>query len=207
MRDGWSGELRGRFMLCLTAGLAALLLSGCVKGLRPSDASAISASASSVRVGGTVTIKATSFLAGSTLSFAVNGVPGGNDQTGRITIAGLYTAPAVVPTPDPVTITATSSLAPGSPHSLSIQILNPVAMPVSVTPGSFLSGTATPVAVAGTQFVRGAQIFWNGMAVPTTFVSATQLTAVLTAPAPGTFSLMVSNPYWARCRRHRSPYR
>ena len=35
---------------------------------------------------------------------------------------------------------------------------------------------------------------WNGVAVPTTLVSSTQLVAVIPAPNPGTFPLLVSNP-------------
>jgi uncharacterized protein (DUF1800 family) len=48
--------------------------------------------------------------------------------------------------------------------------------------------------VNGSQFVYGAQILWNGVAVPTTFVSNTQLAAAVAAPTPGTYPLMVSNP-------------
>ena len=43
--------------------------------------------------------------------------------------------------------------------------------------------------VTGSQFVYGAQILWNGVAVPTTFVSGTQLVASIAAPNPGTFPL------------------
>ena len=65
-------------------------------------------------------------------------------------------------------------------------------MPVlnSVTPSGFSEGTTT-VAVNGSQFVYGSQILWNGVAVPTTFVSGTQLVASIAAPNPGTFPLVV----------------
>ena len=46
----------------------------------------------------------------------------------------------------------------------------------------------------GSQFIYGAQIFWNGAAVPTTYISATQLAASLTAPNPGSYMLYVANP-------------
>jgi hypothetical protein len=42
------------------------------------------------------------------VTWSVNGVAGGNSIVGTITSAGLYTAPATVPTPPQVTVTATS---------------------------------------------------------------------------------------------------
>jgi uncharacterized protein (DUF1800 family) len=62
-----------------------------------------------------------------------------------------------------------------------------------VAPTGITEGTTT-IAVNGSQFVYGAQILWNGVAVPTTFVSNTQLAAAVAAPTPGTYPLMVSNP-------------
>jgi hypothetical protein len=62
-----------------------------------------------------------------------------------------------------------------------------------VTPSGFSEGTTT-VTVAGSQFVYGAQIMWNGTAVPTTLVSDSQLVAAIPAPNPGTYPLLVSNP-------------
>ncbi|HKD62246.1 MAG TPA: DUF1800 family protein, partial [Terracidiphilus sp.] len=52
----------------------------------------------------------------------------------------------------------------------------------------------TQILVSGSQFVYGAQVNWNGKAVATTFVSSTQLAAVIPALNPGTFPLLVSNP-------------
>jgi len=42
--------------------------------------------------------------------------------------------------------------------------------------------------------VYGAQIIWNGAAVPTTLNSDSELVASVAAPIPGTFPLMVTNP-------------
>ena len=83
------------------------------------------------------------------VSWLVNGIAGGNPTTGQICVAGSnpclpisasnggsvdYIAPAGLPTPDPVTITATS-LADGTMSaSASVTILNHVA--VSVLPGN-----------------------------------------------------------------------
>ncbi|MGA8109180.1 MAG: DUF1800 family protein, partial [Acidobacteriaceae bacterium] len=124
-----------------------------------------------------------------------NGIAGGNAEVGTINSQGLYTAPAVVPTPNTVTVT---SVAPGypshAPGSLVLSVLNPIPVISSVTPSGFAEDTPTTVAVNGSQFVYGAQILWNGVAVPTTYISGGQLVASISGPAPGTYPLTVSNP-------------
>jgi len=56
------------------------------------------------------------------------------------------------------------------------QIANPL-VPTAVAPGS----AAFTLTVNGTGFVSGATVYWNGSARSTTFVSAAQLTAAITA--------------------------
>jgi uncharacterized protein (TIGR03437 family) len=51
--------------------------------------------------------------------------------------------------------------------------------------------------VSGTGFLSGATVQWNGSALPTTFVSATQLTASVAASliaTAGNASVTVANP-------------
>jgi hypothetical protein len=55
-----------------------------------------------------------------TVTWSVNGVPGGSATTGTITPGGLYTAPAAVPAPSTVQIRATSANAFGQ---VSVQIV------------------------------------------------------------------------------------
>ena len=43
---------------------------------------------------------------GSPMTFYVNGIQGGNAELGTVDSKGLYTAPAIVPVPNTVTITA-----------------------------------------------------------------------------------------------------
>jgi uncharacterized protein (DUF1800 family) len=74
-----------------------------------------------------------------------------------------------------------------------VSVLNPIPIINSVTPSGFPEGMTT-ITVSGSQFIYGAQIFWNGVAVPTTFVSNTELAASISAPNPGTYPLMVNNP-------------
>ena len=52
---------------------------------------------------------------------------GGNAEFGTIDSKGLYTAPAIVPVPNSVTITATSVDHPTFPQgSASVGVLNPI---------------------------------------------------------------------------------
>jgi uncharacterized protein (DUF1800 family) len=183
--------------LILLASLgAAALLTSC-SGITVNNGSsftAISAAVSTLRVNQTTQLAMHTQFDGTSLTLSVNGIPGGNPQVGTISSAGLYTAPAIVPIPNSVTITSTSIAHPDFPAgSASLAIWNPIPVINSVNPSGFAEGT-TQVNVAGSQFVYGAQVMWNGKPVETTYVSSTQLVAIIPAPNPGTYPLLVSNP-------------
>ncbi len=176
----------------LCAGLGA---AGCGSGFNKGIAAELYSPASSVRVNNTVQLETNSGLTGSPVVFSVNGVPGGNAQWGTVDSKGVYTAPALVPTPNnSVTITATAPAYPdATAGSVTLAIWNPIPIVASATPATFAEGTEL-VTVQGSQFIYGAQIYWNGVAVPTTYISGTQLAATLSAPSPGTYQLYVTNP-------------
>jgi uncharacterized protein (DUF1800 family) len=172
-----------------------ILMTGCGSGFDKGYPSFISAPASIVRVAQTLQLQTQSLVTGSPMSFWVNGVLGGNPQIGTIDSNGLYTAPTTVPTPsNTITITSLATNFPqDTPGSVTITVLNPIPIITTVTPTSFSEGTST-ITVSGSQFIYGAQIYWNGVAVPTTYVSSTELAASISAPNPGTYPLMVGNP-------------
>jgi hypothetical protein len=68
----------------------------------------------------------------------------------------------------------------------------------SLNPSSAIAGSAGSVLnVTGTQFDTAATVQFNGSALPTTFVSSTQLQAAIPASdvaTPGTANIMVANP-------------
>jgi len=66
------------------------------------------------------------------VSWSVNGVAGGNAVVGTITSAGSYTAPADLPSPAAVTITATSHADPTKSDSAAVTVTSDIAL--SVTP-------------------------------------------------------------------------
>ncbi len=155
---------------------------------------AIGSPATSVRVNQTLQLTSSYLASGQAMTFYVNGIAGGNATVGTITNAGVYTAPAVIPNPYTVQITSSIAKFPTAvPGSVSIQVWNPIPVLGTVTPNGFSEGTTT-VTVSGSQFVYGAEISWNGVLVPTDFVSGTELVAKIAAPNPGTFPLTVTNP-------------
>ncbi len=75
---------------------------------------------------------------------------------------------------------------------------NPVPAVTSLSPATATAdGAAFTLAVTGSGFVNGSVVQWNGASRPTTYVSATQLTAAIPAAdiaAAGTATVTVVNP-------------
>ena len=177
----------------LLIGLAGCSSGGLITGTTTNPTVSVSVSGgSSTRLGATTQFSAT--VTGATNSgviWQVGGVTGGNATFGTISAAGLYTAPATMPSSSSVTISATSVASASASGSLAESLLNPV--PVSS------SGTATQVGsslnylvdIVGSGFVSGSVIQAGGAAQTTTFVSATELQATVTV-ASGTTSLAVA---------------
>lgn len=182
-------------LMCGCFAVIASLMAGCGRGFDKGYPSFISAPNSTVRVSQTLQLSTQSKMTGSPMNFWVNGVLGGDAKVGTIDGNGLYTAPATIPTPNnTVTITSLAKDFPqDTPGSVTVSVLNPIPVINTVTPSTFSEGTST-ITISGSQFIYGAQIFWNGVAVPTTYVSGTELAASLSAPNPGTYPLMVGNP-------------
>lgn len=82
--------------------------------------------------------------------------------------------------------------------AVSFTITSPTFAITSLSPSFATAGGATfSLTVSGTGFLSGAMAQWNGSALPTTFVSATQLTASVAASliaTAGNASVTVTNP-------------
>ena len=141
------------------------------------------------------------FVSGTTntsVAWSVNGVAGGNNTVGTISTAGLYTAPAQPPTPNVVTVTATTVAAPAASGSVLVTLGNP---PPKITSLSFTTIDAgspdTPLVVSGTGFTTQSQVVFGPTALATTFVSSTELTATVPASSlasAGAFPVTVRTP-------------
>lgn len=105
---------------------------------------------------------------------------GATGSPGSISTGGRYTPPAALPVPNTVIVTATSTATPTASASATVTILNPYPTVASTSPSTVAVGSYT-ITVNGSGFVTGAVVKVNGVALPTTFVSATKLTATGTA--------------------------
>lgn len=156
--------------------------------------SAITISPSSAVLSTTATKQFTAVMSGAPapgIAWSVNGIGGGNATVGTISVAGLYTAPAAVPSPSTVTVTAMRTDDPTLFDAATVTIVDApeiFAMPVSVGPAASPSSaannlTARPVSVG---FVaQGASVIDTLTAPPVSveFVTAPfSTTSTLTAP-------------------------
>ncbi len=85
------------------------------------------------------------------------------------------------------------ALALTAPAQNPVPFVNQPLLPSSVAPGS---GTFA-IAVNGTGFARGATVQWNGTPLATTYISSSQLSAIVPASEVaviGTATIVVSNP-------------
>jgi len=174
------------------AGFSALEIFGCGGGLSTTPTPVavsvmISPASVTVAVGGTQQFTATVQNTGNTaVTWQVNGMAGGNATVGTISSSGLYTAPAAVPSPAAVTVTAVSQA--DATKSASAQVTITAAVPASVT----ISPASATVAVGGTQqFTATVQntsntaVTWqvNGMAGGNATVGTISSSGLYTAPA------------------------
>ncbi|MGA2418774.1 MAG: DUF1800 family protein [Candidatus Acidiferrum sp.] len=181
------------------AGFVALLMAGC-SGLTSSliapqqgDIS-ITPSKGTLRGGASLAFiaKASSTAA---ITWSVDGVAGGNSSVGTISATGQYVAPEFPPTQNAVTITATETADSTKSGSATIMLQNPLPQVTAVSPGTISIGTYT-ITVDGAHFAAGAAVQLNGVALNTTRVSSTQLTATGTAASNqvGNVNITVQNP-------------
>ena len=111
--------------------------------------------------GGTQAFSATVVNAGSNtaVTWNVNGIAGGNSIVGTISNAGLYTAPATIPTPATVIVSAVPLADPQRSGSATVTIAN---VQVSVTPSVAMVATgATEPFVAAVMNTSNTAVTWQ----------------------------------------------
>ena len=180
----------GKAVLCLA--IISGLTAGC--GFSFNEAaiekmSAIQATGNNLRVTQTMQFKTEA-----PVIWSVNGIPGGNADIGTISSTGLYTAPGIVPLPNnQVTIGSSAEIYPSSKGNYGVAVLNPIPIVTAITPGNFPRewrrswSTDRPLST-GRKFCGMVQ------PVPTTYISGTQLVAMVTEYTPGTYPVTVVNP-------------
>jgi len=134
------------------------------------------------------------------VTLAINGVAGGNATVGTAvsnTDGSIsYTAPAVVPTPsNVVTMTITSVDNPTVSITQGIAVLNPIPILTSATPSSLTTtSTSTSFTLSGQNFINGATVLVNGVAVNPSSTNSTTLTATIAPTQESYLDLQVLNP-------------
>jgi hypothetical protein len=154
----------------------------------------VSPSTANIRAGDSFAFQ--SSVSGTTntaVTWSVNGTNGGSSSLGAISATGSYTAPAALPSPNTITIRATSAAKSSAVGSSAVTLLNPTPVLTGVNPASVGTGSFT-LTVTGSKFVSGAQVLLGNTALATSYISATQLTASGSASSAGTYAITVSNP-------------
>lgn len=137
-------------------------------------------SSGNVTVGASRQLTAYVPLSPNTVTWSVNGVTGGNTTVGTVSGSGLYQAPAVIPASNTVSVRATSTAYPARSHAVSLTITQPPVQLWSTSPRSVPVGPFS-ISLNGSNFTPASVVRFGDVALPTTFVSATRLTAAGTA--------------------------
>ena len=160
--------------------------------------SVASLSPSSATAGGsafTLTVTGSNFVNGAKVRW--NGADRATTFVSATQLQASITA-ADVSAPGTVPVTVLNPDGGGS-NTISFEVMGPLSPAVTGLSPSYAiaGGSAFTLAVTGSNFVNGAKVRWNGADRTTTFVSATQLQASITAAdiaVAGMISISVINP-------------
>lgn len=149
----------------------------------------------------TLTVKGSNFVSGSVIKFNGTNMTttyvSGTQLTASIN--KYFTTLASYPGTATISILNPNG---GRSSGATLTITQPITPPVitSLSPSSITGATTFTLTVNGTGFQSGAAIKWNGTNMTTTFVSSTQLTAVINkyydtlSSYPGSVTISVLNP-------------
>lgn len=127
--------------------------------------------------------------------WAVNGIVGGNAALGTIIGNGNYTAPTTLPSPNSITVTATSLADSRKSGNSAVTLQNAAPGLATETPTIITIGNFQ-LTLGGSGFMNGSIVNFGSQQLATTFVSSTELTAIGTATAAevGNIGISVTNP-------------
>lgn len=181
-----------------------VLSEGCGGGsaaLTPAPAVNVSISPANATLldGQTITFTATiTGPSSKNVTWKVSGVAGGNSTVGTITSTGLYTAPARPPSPNTISVTATSAADPTQSAGAAVTIVNPAPALYSISPDAATAGGPdTAITVGGAGFTAQSVVYFGATALATAFVNETQLTATVPSSllvSTGAFSITAATP-------------
>lgn len=155
----------------------------------------VSPSSPAPRPGATVQFSASvKGLSSSTVTWSVNGVPGGTADFGTITSGGLYTAPAGTDQSS-VTVQAVSTVDGVTTGTATVTLTNPTIIISSVSPGVINSGFSTNT-ITGQGFVQGLTATLGTTPLTVVYNSSTSVvvSGTTSATVGSTVSLTLTNP-------------
>jgi uncharacterized protein (DUF1800 family) len=173
-----------------SAGVTAQVVNGANINVQVSPATA------TIRAGGQQPFSAT--VTGSSnqsVVWSVNGVDGGAVTTGTITAQGVFSAPAVLPNPNTITVAATSAADTTKQGTGAVTLQNAIPVLTGVDPNSLGLGGFV-ITLAGSGFAKGATVTFGGQVLKTVFASPAELTATGSAVLAevGSVAVTVTNP-------------
>ena len=121
-------------------------------------------------------------LSPNTVTWTVNGIPGGDATVGTISPSGLYRAPANVPPQNAVKVRATSTAYPTKYGEATMTVTQVGVHLWSSSPSTVAPGAFT-LRLNGSNFTAGVIATFGGVPLATTRVSATELRATGSASA------------------------
>lgn len=130
-------------------------------------------------------------LTDTSVSWSVNGIPGGDATVGTIDSMGKYTAPQALPSINPVTVTATASDHLAS-ASATVTVRLPRPLISSASPNPVPLGTYTTT-ITGSRFYPSIVATVNGQPVTLQYVSPTQVVITGAANTQGTANVVLWN--------------
>lgn len=138
-----------------------------------------------------------------TVASGVSGSGCAGTACGSVSASGLYTAPAFAPSPNAISVVATSQADPIKFASATIALTSGPVIE-QILPSSAMAGVVQSIAfaVSGANFVAGtgnsaSVIFIQGAARATTCASTAECTTALTptdVQSPGTLTIQIANP-------------
>ncbi len=156
--------------------------------ITPAGTVSVSVSPSSARVltKGTQAFSATVTNTGILpVIWRVNGIIGGNATFGTISSSGVYTAPAVLPSPAIVTISATSTDASGTTGTAQVTLISPYVVTLSPATATVTTGGTNLLFTATINGAASNAVNWlvDGIAGGNATVGTISSTGVYTPPA------------------------
>jgi len=175
-----------RFAHLLASFSLLILLAACGSGSTPPNVTiVISPSTASLPVA-TGSQSFTATVTGSSnhqVTWQVNAVTGGSLTTGTISATGLYTAPAAMPSPTTVTITALSVANPADTANATVTITPPLVSIAPLTATVGIGQTTTFVATVDNSDTKTVTWQVNGIAGGNSTVGTISASGLYTAPA------------------------